>query len=543
MGKVEFRTIFFKFLSYMTVVILAIIAVSHILLTPWANIYFYNGDSLTLPLLAKSMVAGEDFRWHFSSQLFFFPEGLLHGICYAITPSIVWSLIANSFLNIIIFHALLFFIAKSIGFHSLKNMFFAITGTAFIVLYIVLEPYPDVNRTALVSLSLFNTYYFGVILSSLLLLMLTILIIQRIDSLNTLLRSRNLLLLIAVVGITSLTYCSNPLLVLQFSLPFLASILVMLFLKWLHAPAFKTLLFSQIVGLLLGQGLRLFFIENIGRPTNRYIDITSIFKVSKSFFENLLLIKSSYFSLAEYTIILLILLFSVFSIFNLASFWRSKKFDVANSKDVAITFLLLFAILSPIITVAGTIASGNFLMRYFFPVVFFPLLSLIFLFYHWPQLIPRNKTYYTIYLFCMPVLIFLISKAVLPGQEKTYLLSEPIDCYNRHMEQLSFNVVGGFWTSRQLDLYGNTGSRALQVNMNLEPFLWLNNAAPFSQLKLNGVIVDKLTGGIKIPDYIYAEDVAKLGPYSKKFSCNKFDIYYYADGSKGFLLLNAFVKK
>ena len=268
MGKVEFRTIFFKFLSYMTVVILAIIAVSHILLTPWANIYFYNGDSLTLPLLAKSMVAGEDFRWHFSSQLFFFPEGLLHGICYAITPSIVWSLIANSFLNIIIFHALLFFIAKSIGFHSLKNMFFAITGTAFIVLYIVLEPYPDVNRTALVSLSLFNTYYFGVILSSLLLLMLTILIIQRIDSLNTLLRSRNLLLLIAVVGITSLTYCSNPLLVLQFSLPFLASILVMLFLKWLHAPAFKTLLFSQIVGLLLGQGLRLFFIENIGRPTN-----------------------------------------------------------------------------------------------------------------------------------------------------------------------------------------------------------------------------------------------------------------------------------
>ena len=111
------------------------------------------------------------------------------------------------------------------------------------------------------------------------------------------------------------------------------------------------------------------------------------------------------------------------------------------------------------------------------------------------------------------------------------------------MEQLPFNVVGGFWTSRQLDLYGTTGNRALQVNNELEPFLWLNNAAPYVQLKLNGVIVDKSTGGIKSPNHIYVGDVAKLGPYSKKFSCNKFDIYYYADGSEGFLLLNAFAKK
>jgi hypothetical protein len=117
-------------------------------------------------------------------------------------------------------------------------------------------------------------------------------------------------------------------------------------------------------------------------------------------------------------------------------------------------------------------------------------------------------------------------------------MSAGVQCYNRIMSQKPFNTVGGFWMTRALDLYSITGSRSLQVSSDLHVWARMNNRAPYSVLEFNGIVVDRLGKGGRLPNRIYASDVARLGPYSKKFSCPSFDIYYYDTGSSGYIKLN-----
>lgn len=118
-----------------------------------------------------------------------------------------------------------------------------------------------------------------------------------------------------------------------------------------------------------------------------------------------------------------------------------------------------------------------------------------------------------------------------------------VECYNRVMHEKPFNTVGGFWTTRPLDLYSDTSSRSLQVIYNLHHQAWLNNLAPYASLKFSGVVVARLTPAGKRDNHIYADDVRELGPYSRKFGCPTFEIYYYETGSQGYERLNELVEK
>jgi hypothetical protein len=90
------------------------VALAHMYLTPWADMFLYNADSITLALIVKSVRAGESFHWVLSSQLFLFPEGLLYAVSSVLVPAVKYSFLLNAFINLICLFALYFLIAKLI---------------------------------------------------------------------------------------------------------------------------------------------------------------------------------------------------------------------------------------------------------------------------------------------------------------------------------------------------------------------------------------------------------------------------------------------
>jgi hypothetical protein len=118
-----------------------------------------------------------------------------------------------------------------------------------------------------------------------------------------------------------------------------------------------------------------------------------------------------------------------------------------------------------------------------------------------------------------------------------------VRCFNELMTKKSFNVVGTFWSTRTLDAYSKTEARALQVNERFEPTLWLNNRDTYRNLAVNGVIVSRPADNVRQKGAIYAEQTQALGAPDSIATCTDFDIYYYAEGSKGYTLLAEQMKK
>lgn len=523
------------------VLLVAGVALAHMYLTPWADMLLYNADSITLALVVKSIRAGESFHWILSSQLFLFPEGLLYAISNILVPAVKYSFLFNAFLNLLCLFALYFFIAKSIIKEVGKGEIFAIFGLCLVVFYMLCETQPDINRRTIASVFLITTYYYGVILASLLLLYLHITLIKWSGanaggSLSGLLGS-------AIVIVTGLTYFSDPLLLLQFSLPFLATLSLVWAIRRLSFRHLIVAIALQLVGLIAGQIFRHLCRDMVGNAVAGYIDFRKIATSIMDCWSVITEIARNGLSLIEYGVMIGVLVTSVGVAIFLCGRARRTFFHGDSTLSTIALVIVFFAIISPISAIFGTIASGNSNTRYFLPLVFMPVLGLIPLFYIWKRF-SREKTLVFIFVFVIAAFVSYVPFRLASAKEAGHSDSdsESIDCYNHYMSQQPFNALGGFWTVRPLDLYSTSGSRVLQL-AGLSRMKWMNNSSPYFNLFFNGVIVDKSINGERLPNHIYPEDVAPLGPYTRKLSCAKFDIYYYSEDSAGFRLLNSIVKR
>jgi hypothetical protein len=536
-----------------SILLCSLIATGHLLLTPWRDLYLFNADSLTLALFAKSLLSGEALSWKFSSQIFFFPELFLYIFCYVLTPSIEWSFIANSFVNLWLWVALTYLLARAIGLTRLNGLLVAVISAAWIAFCVVLEPQPYVNVTALVTLILFNTYYFGAVLTTIAVALLTCLLINDEPRDRSKAAIRKILILSLAVVLSALTYFSNPMFLLQCSIPFLVTLGLFRFLSKITKEFFYLLALTQCLALGLGQALRYIFREHIGRSTNRYIHLKSFVEGIDGVLENLRLAFSTFHSALEYACVGTLLLLSGWVALNL---FKDALRDARLKQALACSssqFCLLFLSLSAWLTLLGTIVSGNFLMRYFLPVGLFPLLVVVyFCSKRYARLGSRFKLLLLPLMLCTPVILWSISNAIETNSASFAWLTqwrgvehyEPVQCFNRHMKKEHFNAVGSFWTSRALDGYGSPSSRVLQVSETLEPVHWLTNRANFQSIKINGVIVNrKGPDRAKVSGNIYQDDVVALGAPANIFRCNDFDIYFYPDDSEGFKTLSRLVRR
>lgn len=515
----------------------AILVTNHLLSPPWRNFYLYNADSLTLALMLRSISNNEPFQWVFSSQIFFFPELPIFVLSRAFVTNYVKSFVSNSIFTIYILNILLYWIAFTATRDSKKAWSFTCVSLIILTLYVLLESIPDINNTTIATYLFLNTYYYGVIISGLANLALGLMYLHQINQSHGSTNLSQHRILLAILIITSLTYFSNPLLLPQVIAPLIFSIYVLKVIGCLHYKPWLNLSLAYTFGCILGQIARYLFSDYIGRSVYQYLNISTIISSPKllwAIFTNAHQIPYATF---KFTIIWMFILASAIAAIHALHMIRSKTVNL----PATIMLIALFPASACGFTLFGLILSGNSYSRYLLPLPVFPLLTLVYIFHtttfnkHYVRALSAIMVFYSIY----TTHIAINSTPTNISDTENHL--PDIKCYNHIMENNPFHTVGGFWTTRPIDLYTTTSSRSLQVNNKLEPFLWLSNAAPYTKLTFNGVLVNHSINGAKAPNHIYPEDLLPLGPYTKKYDCINLSIYYYQDHSPGYNALNKII--
>jgi hypothetical protein len=527
---------------------ISLFAVGQLLQSKWIDLFLFNGDSLTLALYAQSLFSGEPRDWTFSSQIFFFPEIVLYLICYALTPTLEWSFILNACVNFWLYAFLLYKIAKSVGASIFLRSGFVLLASCVLLLYIALEQHAEVNVTALVTLFLFNTYYFGAVLCSLLVAWMScrVLAEPRQDK-------RFVYGLIAICS--AATYFSNPMFLLQGAIPFALTLAVMHWLRASEKRVLYGLMIAVLAGVAGGQLLRMVLSDHVGKSVGKYVHLRSFIDGLQGVGNNFAKVSQTSAGVVEYSIIICLLIASI--VIALRCVWvvrlssRQSDGSASQATQSSLLFLVLFAASSACITIVGTIVSGNFLMRYFLPVALFPLFAIVCfplcagIFYgKW------SRVYFAACALVGFAACGFALRASPPMSNFSWIFTSPfsethsgIRCFNDLMAKHRFNAVGTFWTARTLDAYGDSGARVLQANERFEPTLWLNNRATYKHLQVNGVIVSHAIDNVRHKGNIYPESTHVLGKPDKVYPCKDFDIYFYEDGSGGFRYLAEQMKK
>ncbi len=523
------RRIFLTLWPLLPVTLFAIAGLVHISISSeWRDIYLYSGDSTTLAAFMKSVQNGETLQWIFSSQIFLFPEAILYGLSFLLTQSIHGSLVFNAILNILLAYGLFYLIARQLFDTRLKSQFASVMAIAVLCGYMVLELHPTINQSAIVTLFLFTTYYYGVVLASLGLVALSLFLIKTPDRRGFILASSASLL------ITALTAASNPLFMLQFTLPFGLVVALMWFVNRMPGKTALLLIGIQIAGLVIAQIIRIPFKDSIALSANSYINVDNIPQAVHQLQSTMTQIAGSTASKVEYLVLGASIIFAV--VLAAWLLYRMQRERTLLSKQPHILFAVLFGAITPGIIILATLLTGNAYTRYFIPIAFVPFIA-IFAWASGTKFITAKIMRATILTASGIALAYCLINIPRIQPLTRSVPADAVSCFAAHAGNRTINAVGSFWASRPLDLYSTKNIHVVQVNNQLQPYPWLNNRATYDQ-SFSAVVIDKAT---PLPSNIGVQHVAILGPASEIWECRDFYVYHYDTHTRGYQILNQYV--
>lgn len=515
----------------------AMIAVSHIVQSSWGDTFFYNGDSVVLPMIEESLQRGEAFSWRFSSQNFFFPEGLLFFLSTLFTDSARVALITNAVLNVVALYALLRIIARQLAHHS-RHRFVEITiamaATLLFVTMVLLEPADSINRSGVATLFLFTTYYYGVILVGLAVVSLTLWVTHTFGTHDWDPR-RVRIYLIAVTVLGGLASFSDPLYLAQVVAPFGAAALILVFLKRLTWRRLLTLAIPAIAGTIIGFILRFIFRAMFASSIGSYLSLENIPNAVRNLRDSVLEMLSTASGSLKLLMLVGILL-ATWAILIYALYAR-RRVQAAAHISTAEVFLVAFVAVSSLSLVGGQIVTGSITTRYLEPLFVFPLLTVV-----------------SVGVYVLRRLLLEVENADLRRDLSRFMLGVAVaasalivavgainlppviraaegtdytaaDCFNDFVGDRDVDGVGSFWTVRALDLYGDSRGEVLQANAQLAVFDWMVNIASYEDRTFSYAVVDD-SGQLPV------EALEPLGEPADVIECSGYEIYDY-EGTAG----------
>lgn len=521
------------------------ILAQHINTTAWKDFFFGYSDMLTLPLVWKSVLAGEPFNWVFSSQIFFFPELPLYIFSSLFSGNFKITILINAFLNIGIFYVLLRLITRSLSKDKIKTVAVSTILTALPLLLAIIE---DRHSPNIAMFFFTTTAYYGVILSGLLSVLITIKLLKQPDECKTT-DKRTYMLLGTLLAVSILTGMSNPMFFLQFSAPFLVVIALLFWKKFVQTRLFLLLAVTQVLGIIFALLARKTVFKNFFSPlgdVSSYLHFDSMIPTIKAFRDMALqLLNGGIRNRLELLVgVLLVIGAFTLGIYFLYKIFRKKSEKNNSPSDL---FLIGFGTVSTISSMVGVAITGNALTRYLLPVIlFFPLACIPFLLrLKWPKAAPG---------LCLTSLILativIASNSLSAFSSLTTYYPSASQCVDTSLSGTEYkNGVAQYWRARVLDLNSKQEHVVEQTLGNMTRFTWLYNPAAYDKHDVSFVIVD-------IPEHMYNIEVppvptfvitktmttATLGEPSHVFSCGDFDIYTYDQGSTGRELLNQLVR-
>ena len=512
-----------------------VIEVGHLAHSDWLNTFLYNSDSLTLPLIRQSIAHKEPFLWIFSSQLFLFPEGVFYFISSVLTTSIRSSLVFNVFLNVLVLYVLIRGITKvtNLG-NKILQILFSLFCCLLLIFDMLLEKHALVNQSSIATLFILTAYYYGVTLSGLALLWISL--VQLKQKTKILVKSSLITLLIGnLIGLFA-TF-SDPLFLVEIIAPFILVILLILLLNNIKLRQAIRLFILAVPGSLIGYVLRIPFKDFVGQSLNSHVSITEIpytLTVLHGSLHTMLHSKSGLLELIScFGVLLLVLIFFILLIHR-----NAKK---PGTYPASLILITAFALAVTSVCIIFTVVTGSKVTRYLLPIFIFPLVGLM------PildlQIIKKLQKQIVnigiiIAIVVITVGIFSIPKAIDLLSTSNFNTST---CLENALNNQPANGIAQYWTSRALDVYGKSDERVLQVNNNFMLYPWLANLGAYENKQFTFIVIDNSANNTTWN--ISPSNLAHIGQPYRQVTCRNVQIYIYKPGSTGYKTLNADIQK
>lgn len=513
----------------MGAIAVAIVFWRHWLHTPWRDLLFYDGDNITLALVAQSIERGEPFAWVFSSQSFLFPESLFFALSYWIAGEPIQALLINAGVNFLALFVLMALLSRSVFLKSesvsqsesiwairAQTIFFIIVSLA-----LSLEAQPDVNGFTVLSLVGLSTYYVGAILVALTQLGM-LAVAWRTDY------PPSRIWAIAFIAIGALAFASNPLFLLQAMLPM--GLLGLLFFWHARFRAHgKALMLWIGLSLVLGLGIRMATgFLTVASPLG-YVHVDQV--VTAVTYLGALIQNLSWGSPYGWWWVGLLGLW-LLQCFYCVRHWRQWQSDLEGARLLLVHGFLCAA---PIVTMITVVMSGNMYTRYFLPV---PVCigmgaSLAIADYQRQLQQPFQFAQRIAALLAFSLggiaMFFQNSDA---WENSNYAAS--VRCYETMAQTHELRAIAGYWDARYLTLHSSERLKVMQVREDLRPYHWLSNRYVQNDIPMNAVIVSHLQKS----GHLTLHDVRVLGEPSALLQCPLFDVYFFSRDTLGFEIIN-----
>ena len=504
---------------------LALVALRHVLATARVALLWYDGDSVLLPLVVRSMALGQPFEWAMSPALFFFPELPVYLVTAAVTSTPQQALAVNGVLVLLAVYAIIRAAANELMPAAGRAARIAVSVLALgtTTLAVLTENSATATSLELSSLLLTTTYYYGAVLA---MLGTAVLVLRTVR-----LERASVPVLVVLGLLAACSTASNPLFVPWSAAPVVVTLGLLVAVRripWRPAAAVAAVLAAgAVAGYLLRIPLRPFVSldpatyvhpEHAGATLAFFAALTDDRAASGLGDGGLLLMLVGVLLCAGGTLWA----------------WRAR-----TSRTVLVATAL------PLVTVlavsVGVVVAGSETPRYLLPVVTVPLIALVAV----CELartavratrVRRPVRELRVGLAVAAAVVLVAGVAVAPSTVQAVAKASygPVTCLDRWVagqrEAGRHPVgVGQFWTVRPLAAYADRDVRLLQVRDTFDAYPWLVDLGSYRGARPDFVVVGSGdVWGTPVED--------SLGSPATITHCSGYDLWDYA-GTAGTTVL------
>jgi hypothetical protein len=499
-------------LGALVAVALAVIALRHVLASARVSLLWYDGDSVLLPLVVRSIRAGEPFEWAMSPALFFFPELPVYLLCSVVTATPQQALALNGVLVLLGVYALVRAVANELMPSARRSarIAVAVLAVGFLTLQVLTESSATATSLELTSLLLTTTYYYGVVLA---LLATAALVLREVR-----VGRASVAVLVTLGLVAACTTASNPLYVPWSGGPVVVTLLLVALLR--RVPWRPALWLSGVVvaGAVVGSLVRIPLRPFVSLDPSSYVH-PSRAASTLGFFASL---TDDRAGSGEGDVGLFLMLVGVLlAVGGTVWAWR-----VRTARTVLVASLL------PAVTIAavsvGVVVAGSDTPRYLEPVVVAPLIALVAVCELTRTAVRRTRVHQPVRgvrvaLALGTAVVLAAGVAVAPSTLRAVRTAAytPASCLDRWADGRDVVGVGQFWTVRPLATYASTNVDLLQVRDSFQVYPWLVDLGAYRDADPTFVVVGS---GDVWPTPV--EDL--LGRPAAVTHCTGFDVWDYA---------------
>jgi len=490
--------------------------------------FFYDGDSVLMPMLKRSLELHQPAHWSMSSVLFLFPEIPVYLLFSAVTDGPRAALLANALFNLMALYLLTRAISQLLrrpGAPSSRPMMAALAAFAAVIGCALLERGQTQTSFQLVSMFFTTTYYYGAMLCLFAVVALALVIFKSHSS-----SSPYWWASIGMAAAVAVSTWSDPTTVYWVAVPVPIALATALVLRRCPRRAAAQVLISLACGFGVGMIARMPFGAMIFQPVTGHLNPGAQKQaadlLSASMSEQVLTVPG----VVEIALLAALL---VLAWLGLA---RAHRAEVAPGT----AFAAAIAATGPVVLVIASLLSGDGSTRHLQPIYFLPAIAVVIWVNHVGAGHPHRsgaRRVRALLSTAAALLIVTTAGAVGPtlsAEAAPTASGGGVGCLENWIAGRDLQGVGGFWTSRELLAYGSADVNLLQVTSGYQSYLWLVNRSAYADVHVSYVVTSS------VDQWQPGETVPLLGKPAAIVRCPGFDIYDFA-GTAGQVKLNATV--